>query len=54
MTRLRAVEIFDLLTRLGYGEVLHLTPKRAQQRYFSGRTDSLKAPRLEQLIAATV
>jgi methyltransferase (TIGR00027 family) len=54
VTRLRAAEIFGLLTSLGFGEVFHLTQKRAQQRYFSGRTDSLRAPRLEQLIAATV
>jgi methyltransferase (TIGR00027 family) len=54
ITRLRPSEAFDLLTRLGFAEVLHLTPKRAQRRYFDGRSDMLKAPRLEQLIAATV
>jgi O-methyltransferase involved in polyketide biosynthesis len=54
ITRLRPSEAFGLLTRLGFGEVFHLTPKRAQQRYFDGRSDMLKAPRLEQLIAATV
>jgi hypothetical protein len=31
-----------------------LTQKRAQQRYFAGRDDMLRAPRLEQLIAAIV
>jgi methyltransferase (TIGR00027 family) len=54
VTRMRAAEAFDLLTRLGFGEVFHLTPKRAQQRYFVGRGDMLRAPHLEQLIAATV
>jgi methyltransferase (TIGR00027 family) len=54
MTRLRAAEAFDILTRLGFGEVYHLTPKRAQQRYFAGREDRLRAPHFEQLIAATV
>jgi methyltransferase (TIGR00027 family) len=54
VTRLRVSELFDLLTRLGFGEVFHLTPKRAQQRYFAGRDDMLKAPQLEQLIAAVV
>jgi methyltransferase (TIGR00027 family) len=37
-TRLSASEAFDLLTRLGFGKVFHLTPKRAQQRYFAGRS----------------
>ena len=54
VTRLRVSELFDLLTRLGFSEVFHLTPKRAQQRYFAGRDDMLKAPQLEQLIAAVV
>jgi methyltransferase (TIGR00027 family) len=54
MTRLRPSEAFDLLTHFGFAEVFHLTPKRAQQRYFSGRDDSLRAPKFEQLMAATV
>jgi methyltransferase (TIGR00027 family) len=54
MTRLGPSEAFDLLTRLGFGEVFHLTPKRAQQRYFAGRDDMLRAPRFEQFIAATI
>jgi methyltransferase (TIGR00027 family) len=54
MTRLRPAEAFDLLNRFGFGEVFHLTPKRAQQRYFAGRDDALRAPSFEQLIAATV
>jgi hypothetical protein len=54
LTRLRPSEAFDLLTRLGFGEVFHLTPKRAQQLYFAGRDDMLRAPRFEQLIAAII
>jgi methyltransferase (TIGR00027 family) len=54
LTRLRPSEAFDVLTRLGFGEVFHLTPKRAQQRYFAGRDDMLRAPRFEQLIAAII
>lgn len=54
ITRLRAAAIFDQLTRLGFGEVFHLTPKRAQTRYFVGRTDGLRAPTFEQLVAAVV
>jgi methyltransferase (TIGR00027 family) len=53
-TRLRPSEAFGLLTHSGFGEVLHLTPKRAQQRYFADRNDMLRAPKLEQLMAATV
>jgi methyltransferase (TIGR00027 family) len=54
ITRLRPSEAFGLLTFLGFGEVFHLTPKRAHQHYFAGRDDMLKAPRIEQLIAAIV
>jgi methyltransferase (TIGR00027 family) len=54
LTRLRPSEAFGLLTSLGFGEVFHLTPKRAQQRYFAGRNDMLRAPRFEQLMAATI
>ena len=54
VTRLRAREVSGLLTGLGFGEVFHLTPQLAQQRYFSGRTDTLKATRIEELFAATV
>jgi len=53
MPRLRPSEAFGLLTHFGFGEVFHLTPKRAQQRYFAGRDDMLRAPKLEQLMAAT-
>jgi methyltransferase (TIGR00027 family) len=54
LTRLRAPEVFGLLTSLGFGDVFHLTPALAQQRYFSGRADALKATTLEQVLAATV
>jgi len=54
LTRLRPSEAFGLLTGLGFGEVFHLTPKRAQQRYFAGRDDKLRAPRFEQLMTATI
>jgi hypothetical protein len=54
VTRLRAPEVSGLLSSLGFGEVFHLTPQLAQQRYFSGRTDALKATRIEDVFAATV
>jgi hypothetical protein len=53
-TRLRPSEAFAILTHFGFGEVFHLTPKRAHQRYFAGRSDALGAPGCEQLMAATV
>jgi O-methyltransferase involved in polyketide biosynthesis len=54
LTRLRAQEISSLLTGLGFSEVFHLTQQHAQQRYFSDRADTLRAPRLEQMFAAIV
>jgi len=54
ITRLRMAAIFDQLTRLGFGEMFHLTPKRAQPRYFANCRDGLRAPNFEQLIAAVV
>jgi methyltransferase (TIGR00027 family) len=51
-TRLRPSEAFAILTCLGFGEVFHLTPERAHRRYFAGRSDTLRAPRFEQLMAA--
>jgi len=54
ITRFSPSEIYGFLTRIGFGEIFHLTPKRAQERYFTGRNDSLRAPRFEQLIAAIV
>jgi len=53
-TRLRPSEAFAILTHLGFGEVFHLTSKRANQRYFAGRSDALRASGFEQLMAATV
>jgi methyltransferase (TIGR00027 family) len=52
--RPRARELFDNLARMGYGDVFHLTPELAQLRYFNDRRDGLRAPHLEQLIAAIV
>src|SRR5262245_49014644 len=50
----RPRELVDQLTRLGFDEVFHLTPDCAQERYFAGRADGLRAPHAEQLIAAIV
>lgn len=51
--RLRARDLIDRLVQLGFGDVFHLSPDQAQARYFSGRSDRLRAPCWEQLIAAT-
>ena len=52
--RLRPHEVIDQLARLGFRDALHITPEMAQARYFGGRTDGLRAPRWEHLLAAIV
>jgi methyltransferase (TIGR00027 family) len=52
--RLRPRELVELLSRFGFSDVFHLTPELAQERYFAGRKDGLRATRWEQLIAAIV
>ena len=42
------------LAAMGFSRVFHLTPEKANERYFKSRTDSLTAPILEQMITATV
>jgi methyltransferase (TIGR00027 family) len=54
ITRFRASELVGHLSRLGFSDVLHVTSERAHQLYFAGRCDKLRAPALEQLIAAKV
>ena len=53
-SRLRPHVLLRRLGGLGFTHVFHLTPELAQQRYFAGRQDALRAPRWEQLIAAVV
>lgn len=52
--RMRPGETQEHLTRLGFSDVFHLTPDLAQTLYFSGRMDSLRAPKWEHLLAAVV
>ncbi len=52
--RMRPNETLRQLTNLGFSNVFHLTPDLAQARYFSGRKDSLRAPKWEHLLTATV
>jgi methyltransferase (TIGR00027 family) len=53
-TRLRPRDWVAKLQSLKFREIFHLTPALAQQRYFSNRSDNLRAPGWEQLIAAIV
>jgi methyltransferase (TIGR00027 family) len=53
-SRLQPPAMVDRLTRIGFREVFHLSPELAQERYFAGRSDKLRAPRFEQLISAMV
>lgn len=50
--RRKPAELLDHLTSLGFTDVFHLAPEVAQRRYFANRSDHLRAPRWEQLIAA--
>ena len=50
----RPSELVNQIARLGFRDVFHLTPELAQERYFIGRQDNLRAPYWEQLIAALV
>lgn len=52
--RMRPSEILKQLSHLGFGDVFHMTPELAQARYFTGRQDSLRAPKWELLLAAAV
>jgi methyltransferase (TIGR00027 family) len=52
--RLRPRELVAELSHIGFSDVFHLTPELAQERYFAGRRDKLRAPKWEQLIAAIV
>jgi methyltransferase (TIGR00027 family) len=52
--RQRPAEFAGLLGQLGFRHVFHLTPELANERYFKGRRDALRAPHWEQLVAATV
>ena len=54
ITRFRPEHWKDWLLKLGFSSVFHLTTQLANDRYFMGRTDALKASDDAQLIHATV
>jgi len=41
-------------TEMGFSKVFHLTPEKANQRYFQNRRDGLNAALAEQMMRATV
>jgi hypothetical protein len=46
-------EVVARLTAMGFSRVAHLTPEKANDRYFQNRSDGLTAPILEQMIGAS-
>jgi methyltransferase (TIGR00027 family) len=46
--------LLEMLLGSGFSEVIFLTPAAAEERYFRGRTDALRAPRRVRLCWATV
>jgi methyltransferase (TIGR00027 family) len=53
LTRISPMQLAARLAKLGFREVVHLTPEEANARYFAGRQDGLRAPYVAQLISAT-
>jgi len=47
-------EMTAMLEEAGFSRIEHLSPEAAEQRYFRGRADGLKAPEIQRLVSATV
>ncbi len=47
-------ELTRRLLGFGFSRAFHLSPDEAGARYFAGRHDTLRAPKLEQLMRVTV
>ncbi len=43
-------EMTAMVEAAGFSRVEHLSPDEAEQRYFQGRTDGLKAPEIQRLL----
>ncbi len=54
ITRLEPALLQQRLGEMGFSSVYHLTPESADELYFLGRSDGLRAPRAEQLMRAMV
>src|SRR5262249_12966962 len=49
-----ADDVTAMLQEAGFSRIEHLTPAQANERYFQGRTDGLKAPEIQRLVSAMV
>jgi methyltransferase (TIGR00027 family) len=47
-------QLIAKLTEMGFSKVFHLTPEKANQRYFQNRRDGLSAAFLEQMMRSSV
>jgi hypothetical protein len=54
LTMLPPQEWMELLKRVGFSSVFHLTREIAQARYFAGRRDGLAAVEYSQMMLAKV
>jgi methyltransferase (TIGR00027 family) len=54
LLRFTPEELAAKLTTIGFSSVFHLTPEKANQRYFQNRRDGLNAALIEQMISAGV
>jgi len=54
LTRFEPARLQEWLQALGFAAVMHLAPSLAEERYFTGRPDGLRAPIFEQLMYAVV
>ena len=54
LSRFHPEELVTRLRGMGFSRVFHLTPEKANERYFQNRDDGLNAAILEQMISASV
>jgi methyltransferase (TIGR00027 family) len=47
-------EMTEMVEAAGFSRVENLSPQEAEERYFYGRTDGLKAPEMQRILSATV
>ena len=47
-------EMMAMVEEAGFSRIEHLSPEEAEERYFQGRTDGLRAPAIQRLLSAIV
>jgi methyltransferase (TIGR00027 family) len=47
-------EMTAMVEEAGFSRIEHLSPEEAEERYFQGRTDGLRAPAIQRLLSAIV